>query len=303
MNKENFFGYEKYSFGSDLLELSVITLGATVTSLKYRGRELALSYSDAQGYLDDKAFVCAAIGRYANRIGDSRFTLNGKEYQLVPNEGKNQLHGGPLSYDKRTWQAEVLSDTSLRMSIFSPDGDNGFPGNLTMRVTYSIEGSSLRMDFDAVSDADTHFAPTSHMYFDLSGKGKALEHRMRISSSGVLEPGAGLIPTGRLLPAEECYDFGSLRPVAQDYDHCFVLDNEHACTVEYGDIRMDLYTDFPAVQLYTASALGAPHGKNAGLAIEPEFYPDSPNHPDFPSTVLKAGERFSRYAEFAFSTV
>ena len=303
MNKENFFGYEKYSFGSDLLELSVITLGATVTSLKYRGRELALSYADAQGYLDDKAFVCAAIGRYANRIGDSRFTLNGKEYQLVPNEGKNQLHGGPLSYDKRTWQAEVLSDTSLRMSIFSPDGDNGFPGNLTMRVTYSIEGSSLRMDFDAVSDADTHFAPTSHMYFDLGGKGNVLEHEMWINSTGWLEVDEGLIPTGRVMSAEGDFDFSVLRKVGRDYDHCFLLGGEHACTLEAGGIRMDLYTDMPAMQLYTASAMGEPLGVNSGLAIEPEFLPDSPNKPDFPSTLLPAGERKASWARFDFSDI
>lgn len=303
MNRENFFGYEKYSFGNDVLEMSVITLGATVTSLKYRGRELALSYADAQSYLDDKAFVCAAIGRYANRIGDSRFTLNGKEYLLVPNEGKNQLHGGPVSYDKRTWQAEALSDTSLRMSIFSPDGDNGFPGNLTMYVTYTVEGSSLRMDFEALSDADTHFAPTSHMYFDLGGKGNVLEHEMWINASGWLEVDDGLIPTGRVMPAEGDFDFSTLRKVGQDYDHCFVLAGEHACTLEAGGIRMDLFTDMPAMQLYTASAMGEPLGVNSGLAIEPEFLPDSPNKPDFPSTLLRAGEKKANWARFDFSDV
>lgn len=303
MKKEKFFGYEACVFGSEELRVRVLSLGATVQSLWYKGRQMILNYPDARSYLEGDAYICAFVGRYANRIAGAKFSLNETEYKLCANEGENQLHGGPNSWDKRVWSLESVSENSLRLSLHSPDGDNGFPGNMTASVIYTVVGSSLRMEFEGVSDKDTVYAPTSHMYFDLSGKGKALEHRMRISSSGVLEPGAGLIPTGRLLPAEECYDFGSLRPVAQDYDHCFVLDNEHACTVEYGDIRMDLYTDFPAVQLYTASALGAPHGKNAGLAIEPEFYPDSPNHPDFPSTVLKAGERFSRYAEFAFSTV
>ena len=126
---------------------------------------------------------------------------------------------------------------------------------------------------------------------------------MRIDSAGWLEVDGGLIPTGRVMPPEGDFDFHALRRVARDYDHCFVMNGEHACTVEAGGVRMDVFTDFPAMQVYTSSGMGAPHGKNAGLAIEPEFYPDSPNHPDFPSTVLHAGEHFHRYAEYKFSKI
>ena len=300
MKMENFFGYEAYTFGNEELEVCVITLGATVYSLKYKGRETVLNYADAQSYLDSTAFVNAAIGRYANRIGNSRFTLNGKEYILPANEGVNQLHGGPLSYDKRKWTAEVLSENSLRMYIFSPDGDNGFPGNLTAGVTYTVEGSSFRMDFDGVCDEDTVYAPTSHLYFNLDG-GNVLEHDMWINSGAHLEVDAGLIPTGTLLPATGDFDFSAMRKVGCNFDDCFVLNGEHACTVEAGSIRMDLYTDFPAMQLYTGSALPAPHSVNEGLAIEPEFYPDSPNQPHFPSTTLRAGEKFHGWASFKFS--
>ena len=303
MKKENFFGYDAYTFGSSELQVCVITLGATVYSIKYKGRETVLNYPDAQSYLDGTAFINAAIGRYGNRIGDAKFSLNGKEYQLVANEGKNQLHGGPMSYDKRVWQAEVLGDNSVRMSIFSPDGDNGFPGNLTAGVTYSVEGSTLRMDFDGISDADTVYAPTSHLYFNLDNSDNVLEHKLWVNSSGWLEVDEGLIPTGTVLPTEGDFDFSSLRTIGVNFDHCFTLNGEHACTAQAGGIRMDMYTDFPAMQLYTGSAMGAPHGVNGGLAIEPESYPDSPNKPQFPTTTLKAGEKFLKYARFVFSEV
>lgn len=300
MIKENFFGYDKFSFGNEKLEISVISLGATVTSLKYEGRELLLNYGDAQGYLDGSSYICAAIGRYANRIGGSRFELDGKEYLLAANEGSNQLHGGPRSYDKRRWDAEILSDNSLRMSIHSPDGDNGYPGALDMAVTYTVEGSSFIMLFEGISDADTHFAPTTHVYFDLDGERNILEHKLFIDSRGWLEVDGELIPTGRIMPPEGDFDFSSLRKIERDYDHCFILGSEHACTLASGGLRMELYTDFPALQIYTSSAMGEPFGAHSAVAVEPEFYPDSPNKPHFPSTLLKAGEKFEKFARFKF---
>lgn len=302
MKKGNFFGYDIYSFGSGELRVSVTTLGAAVTGLNYMGHELVLNYPDAEGYINGSAYLCAVVGRYANRIGGAKFTLNGKEYVLPANEGKNQLHGGPHSYDKRCWHAEVLGERSVRFTLFSPDGDNGFPGNLTASVTYTVEGSALRLEFGGECDADTVYAPTSHMYFNLDG-GNVLAHSMQINAAGWLETDSGLIPTGRIMPAEGSFDFSKLRPVEKDYDHCFVLSGTHACAVEAGGLRMDVWTDFPALQVYTSSGMGEPHGKNSGLAIEPEFYPDSPNKPQFPSTVLRAGEKFSRYAEYRFSRI
>lgn len=302
MKKSDFFGYDAYTIGNDRLEATVISLGATVKSLRFMGRELVLGFPDAQGYLDDTAYICAAIGRVANRIGGARFTLNGTEYVLPANIGSDMLHGGPNSYDKRRWTAEVISDASVRFTLVSPDGDNGFPGTLTASVTYTVEGDALRLDFGGLCDKDTVYAPTSHLYFNFDGQ-NVLNYNMQINASGWLETSPALIPTGRVMPAADECDFSSMRRIGQEYDHCFVLADEDACAVEAAGVRMTLKTDFPAIQVYTSGTMGAPHGKNAGLAIEPELYPDSPNHPEFPTAVLRAGEEFHRYAEFSFSAI
>ena len=300
MIRNSYGDYEKLTFGSDVLEVSVITLGATVESLKFRGREMVLRYDCAEGYLSGSSYIGAAVGRYANRIGSSRFTLNGREYTLPANEGKNQLHGGPRSYDKRVWCAEVLSDSAVRFTLTSPDGDNGFPGTLEASVTYFVSGGTLRLEFGGVCDADTVYAPTSHMYFNLGGD-NVLDYSMLLPASGWLEIDDELIPTGRIMPPDGEFDFSSMRRIARDYDHCFTLAGEHACSVEYGGTRLDVYSDFPAVQIYTASSMSAPHRAHCGLAIEPEAYPDSPNKPQFPSTVLRAGEIYHRWAEYRFT--
>lgn len=302
MKKGNFFGYDIYSFGSGELRVSVTTLGAAVTGLNYMGHELVLNYPDAEGYINGSAYLCAAVGRYANRIGGAKFTLNGKEYVLPANEGKNQLHGGPRSYDKREWSAQVLSETSVRFTLISPDGDNGFPGELEASVTYTVEGGTLRLDFGGVCSADTVYAPTSHMYFNLGGD-NVLDYSMQIPAAGWLEIDSGLIPTGRVMPPEGEFDFSVIRRIARDYDHCFTLAGEHACAVEHGGTRLDVYSDFPAVQIYTASSMSPPHRAHCGIAIEPEAYPDSPNKPQFPSTVLRAGEHYHRRAEYRFSEI
>ncbi len=300
MIRESYGDYEKYTFGSDVLRVSVITLGATVESLKFHGREMVLRYEDAEGYLSGSSYICAVIGRYANRIGKARFTLGGREYILPANEGADLLHGGPHSYDKRAWRAEVLSESAVRFTLTSPDGDNGFPGTLEASVTYSVTGSTLRLEFGGVCDEDTVYAPTSHMYFNLGGK-NVLDYSMLIPASGWLEVGGNLIPTGRIMPPEGDFDFSAMRRIGHDYDHCFTLNGEHTCSIEYGGTRLDVYSDFPAVQIYTASSMSAPHGAHSGLAIEPEEYPDSPNKPQFPSTVLRAGEHYHRWAEYRFS--
>ena len=300
MVTESIFGRGKqYTIESGDLAVTVADLGATVTSLRWRGKECVLGYDSPEGYLQGDAYLGAVVGRYANRIGGAAFSLNGTRWQLAANEGRNQLHGGPDSYDKREWQAGVGKD-SVSFSLLSPDGDNGYPGTLRVQVAYRAEGDCLRLDFWGESDADTVFAPTSHMYFCL-GEGSVLDASLRIPAERVVEVGPGLIPTGRLLPAEGDFDFRTLRPVARDYDHCFVLTGEHACRLEQGHVALDVYTDFPGLQVYTGAFLPAPFRRNQGLALEPEFFPDSPNQPAFPDTTLRKGERFHKYMEFRFS--
>ena len=289
-----------YTLSNDELAVSVSSRGATVTSIRYRGQETILGYESDEDYLRGTSYLGATVGRVGNRIGGAAFPLNGERVALIPNEGANQLHGGPDAFDRRRWAVETVDDTALRFTLRSPDGDNGYPGNLTAAVTYRVTGGALRIDFEGESDRDTVFAPTNHMYFDLAGDGQALDAQLWLGADRVVEPGPGLIPTGRLLPAEGAFDFHTLRRIGQDYDHAFVLAGEHACTLEAGDARMELHTDFPALQVYTGAFLPPPHRQRQGVALEPEFFPDSPNHPDFPDITLRAGERFHRWAEYRF---
>ena len=212
-----------YTLSNDELAVSVSSRGATVTSIRYRGQETILGYESDEDYLRGTSYLGATVGRVGNRIGGAAFSLNGQRFDLVPNEGPNQLHGGQEAFDRQLWTAEALSESALRFSLFSPDGENGYPGNLQATVTYRIQGGTLRIEFGGESDRDTIYAPTNHMYFDLSGKGQALEAQLWLGADAYVEPGEGLIPTGRLLPTEGDFDFHSLRKVAREYDHAFVL--------------------------------------------------------------------------------
>ena len=297
----NYGDYTLYTLSSEELRLRVCTLGATVMGLRYRGRDCVLAYERPEDYLAGQDYLGATVGRCGNRIAGAAFSLNGRHFALAANEGANQLHGGPEAFDRRVWKGEVVDDTAVRFLLHSPDGDNGYPGNLDAAVTYRVSGSTLRLDFEGICDRDTVFAPTNHMYFNLDGSPDIRESLLSLSADRYVEPGPELIPTGRLLPAEGDFDFHRLRPIARDYDHAFVLSGQPACTLQAGGIRMELHTDFPAVQIYTGAFLKPPLSPRQGVAIEPEFYPDSPHHPDFPSVVLKAGETFRRWAEYRFS--
>ena len=276
-----------YSLKNDILELSVLELGATASSLKFNGSETMLGYSTPEEYEEGTAYFSAVVGRYGNRIGGASFVLDGKRYELTANERKNQLHGGPMAFSKRKWTAENVDENEIRLSIFSPDGDNGFPGNLKMTVTYTLSGNALRLVFEAETDAPTVFAPTFHPYFRYSGTPSIM-----INAGEHVEVDEELIPTGRLLPCEGRYDFSSLRPIDSVYDDAFVLRGTHALTYKTPEYTMELHTDFPAAQVYS--------GRPGGVAIEPEAFPDSPNHANFPSTALYPGEKFRKWAEYRF---
>ena len=301
MVKTTIFGaYRLFVLESEELRVSVTELGATVTAVDYRGRRVGLGYERAEDYLAHDAYLGAIVGRFANRIGGGRFPLGGRTVELDRNEKGNTLHGGADSWDRRIWSGRVEGESAV-FTLLSPDGDRGFPGNLTARVRYTVTGGELRIDFEGETDADTVFAPTSHMYFNLRGKGSVLGMEMQIGARGVLEVDGALIPTGRILPAEGDFDFSSPRPIARSYDHAFVLEGTRACEASDGRVRLTLETDFPALQFYTGDWLGEPFGARGGFAVEPEFYPDAPNHPDFPSALLRPGETFRRYALYRFS--
>ena len=276
-----------HSLKNDNFELTVMEFGATVNSLKFKGKETVMRCESEQEYVDSGAFFSAAIGRYGNRIGNAAFTLDGKEYKLVPNEGKNQLHGGPNAFDKRCWSVECADDEKIRLSILSPDGDNGFPGNLKMTVTYSLTENGLRIVFEGETDAPTVFAPTFHPYFVYSGTPS-----LYVNAKQHLEVDGELIPSGVLLPCDGKFDFSEMRELDMSFDDAFVLSGEHALTYKTDSYTMEMWTDFPAAQIYS--------GRPGGVAIEPEAFPDSPNHPNFPDTTLRPGEKFCKWAEYRF---
>jgi len=299
----NFGEYREYTVSSDKITLKVFELGATAHSLIFDGREMIISHKDVQDYKIGSGNISVIVGRYANRIGGAKFTLNGHEYKLTANERGNTLHGGDENtiWSRRVWKGEIVGENAVKFTLFSPDGDNGFPGNMLASVTYSVEDDRVKLLFEGESDADTVFAPTSNMYFNLDGRKNMLTAEICINSSRWLEVGDNLVPTGKLADADGEYDFRNGRVISRDFDNAFALDGEHACSLTCSDTQMDIYTDFPAIHMYCGGGLPADVGKNSGIALEPEFYPDSPNKPQFPSTVLKKGEKFCRYAMYIFS--
>jgi len=305
ITKGKFGKYDLYTLSNGELEVSVTTLGATWTSVKYLGEEMVTPYLTDEALLEGAGFLCKSVGRYANRIGGSAFDLEGKHYVLPANEGRNQLHGGPGSYDKRIWDAEILNGTdgqeAVKMSIFSPDGDCGFPGNLTMGLVFSLRGSTFHIEFLGETDAVTVYAPTVHPYFNLGRRGSVLDAELLMKASGHLDVDDELIPTGKILPCEGKFDFSSMKRIEKDFDDAFLCPEDHCCTLSMNGYAMEVWTDMPAVQVYSGAGMPAPYKPNDGIAIEPEYYPDSPNHADFPSTVLRPGEKFLKYVDYRFA--
>ena len=301
--------YSLYTLeNSNGMQVSITDLGATVQSIMVKNKDgelidVVLGYDTPEEYLSNDGFLGAFVGRYANRIGGARFELNGTQYKLTVNDGENTLHGGK-GYDCRKLKAET-DERGITFSIHDPDGENGFPGNVDASVRYELgEDNSLSIAYFAVSDKDTVLNLTNHSYFNLRGEGDILSQQLRIAADGYLPVDAGLIPTGEIRSVEGTeFDFREMRKVGSTmYDHSFVLDRSGFCAEMYDEqsgIDMCVYTDMPAVQLYCSGSLtkrkgkkGAEYDRGSALCLETQFYPDSPNKPEFPSTVLKAGEPF-----------
>ena len=296
--------------------------GVSATILQYGARLAALEVPVAAGvrnvtlghdrlepYLADAAHLGAIAGRYANRIAGGRFSLDGREHRLSVNNGGNTLHGGVDGFAARIWQAEP-DGPDLLLSLVSPDGDQGFPGRLEVRVRYRLNGGALSIDYEATTDAPTVLNLTNHAYFNLAGAGTVMDHVISIAADRYLPVDAALIPTGELRPvagtpldlrqptrigARINADDPQLR-LGGGYDHCFVLaDAPHpapqpAARLEAEGIVMQVLTTEPAVQFYSGNFLsGQPFAWRTGLCLETQHFPDSPNQPGFPSTVLRPG--------------
>jgi aldose 1-epimerase len=320
----------------------IITYGGIVTSLKVPDRagtmaNVVLGYPQIDGYVTDTAYFGAIIGRYGNRIAEGRFTLNGATYSLPTNDKPNSLHGGSKGFNKRIWQAmEARSPEGqgLTLSYTSPDGEEGYPGTLSVQVTYRLtEQNELRIDYSAKTDKATVVNLTNHSYFNLSGEGTddILAHQLEIMADRYTPVDATLIPTGELAPvAGTPFDFTKPKTIGANirdghpqivigrgYDHNFVLqrstEGSPALAARVREPRtgrvMEVYTTEPGVQFYSGNFLngtsvgtgGYTYRQGDGFCLETQHFPDSPNKPPFPSTVLQPGAEYKTTTIYRFS--
>ncbi|HEU4711443.1 MAG TPA: aldose epimerase family protein [Pyrinomonadaceae bacterium] len=307
------------------VEVSITNYGGAVTSIKVPDRDgvfgdVVLGYDAIDEYLRNPRYLGALIGRHANRIARGRFTLNGVEYQLARNNGENHLHGGNRGFDKRVWEASQ-TEAGLSLEYFSEDGEENYPGNLTVSVQYSLsDENELRIEYRAVCDRDTICNLTNHSYFNLACGGDILGHELTLHASGFTPVGEDLIPTGEIQSVDGTHmDFRTARVIGNGgYDHNFVLDDwDHGALRLVARLRepksgrvMEVLTTEPGIQFYSGNFLdgslkgkgGVAYEKYAGLCLETQHFPDTPNHPNFPTTVLRAGDEYRQTTIYKFTT-
>jgi aldose 1-epimerase len=321
-------------------EARITTYGGAVVSLKVPDRagkfdDVVLGFEDIEGYQKTTTYIGSLVGRYANRIARGRFSLNGTEYTLATNNGENHLHGGVRGFDKMVWKARPLAargGQALELTYLSRDGEEGYPGNLTVRVVYTLtDANELKIDYYATTDKDTVVNLTNHNYYNLAGQGNGdiLGHLLTLNAGRFTPTDAGAIPTGELRAVRGTpFDFTRATAIGarieQDeeqlklgrgYDHNFVVNGRPgvlrlaARVTEPTTGRvMEVLTTEPGVQLYTGNYLdgsdvgkgGKPYRHRYGFCLETQHYPDSPNRPAFPSTVLRKGGRFRSTTVYKF---
>lgn len=324
------------------MELKVITYGGIITSLKVPNKnqvleDVVLGYDSLADYTKNNPYFGAIIGRYGNRIAKGKFSLDGADYQLATNDGPNNLHGGLKGFDKVVWNAAEIKDkssTSLVLTYLSEDMEEGFPGNLETKVTYTLTNNNeLEVTYEATTDKKTIVNLTQHSYFNLSGdfSKTILDHEITIDADTFIPVDNTLIPTGELKNVTNTpFDFRVAKIVGQDievkddqlekglgYDHCWVLNNQNeglrlvstAYHKESGRL-LEIFSNEPGIQLYTGNFLdgtlpskqGGTYGYRTGFCLETQHYPDTPNQKGFPSVVLNPGEKYSSSTTFKFST-
>ncbi|MGW6205286.1 aldose epimerase family protein [Streptomyces sp. NPDC055089] len=294
----------------------MLTYGAVVQSVEVPDRDgtraaVALGLPDLASYQQYTGpYFGALVGRYANRIGGAAFALDGQTYHVTRNEGRNHVHGGTAGFDKRVWDAREIAG-GVELSLVAADGEEGFPGRLEVSVAYTLDDDgALRIGYRATTDAPTVLNLTNHTYWNLAGadSGSALGQRLRIAAGRITPADAESLPTGEFLPVDGTrFDFREPQPVSKEYDHNFVLDEGVTGPVaelhdEASGRVLTVTTTEPGLQLYTADHFeGRPFVPCAGIALETQHFPDSPNRPEFPSTVLRPGEEFVSTTVYGFS--
>lgn len=308
-----------YFIYNDFLTVGVSNLGASIQTLRLGGKELCCGFLRQSDRVKGDTYSGAVIGRVANRIADGKFALNGTTYSLTKNDGENTLHGGTEGFDRRFYRAE-LHDGNLTMILTSPNGDQGFPGTLTMRVEFVLDGMSLTVRFSAVSDEDTVWAPTIHPYFRLGDDKTIEETYLQIYANSYTPMDGRQIPTGEIRSVEGTpFDFRKPKRIGKDigdvaliptngYDHNFVLSGRRAATAynEKSGIRMDVFTDMPGSHFYSGNFLNGFTGARElspreGFALEPQFFPNAVNTPNFVLPILKSGTAKTYFIRYDFA--
>lgn len=319
-----------YTISSGKVTAMVTDFGATLVHLYVPAKDGALTdvvlgYDDVNSYATLGGHLGATVGRNANRIGNAKFTLNGKEYPLGKNDHKNNLHSGPNCFDYRIWQVKEHTDDSITFTMDSPDGDQGYPGNAKISITYKLVGTGLKLIYNGICDQDTVFNMTNHSYFNLAGQNKpelALEQTLQLACSQFTVADNESIPTGEVRTVDGSpMDFRVAKAIGKDinadyeplklqggYDHNFVIDAQPfatLCSNETG-ITMQVYTDCPGVQFYSGNYLNNP-GKagvhyiyRGGVCLETQYYPDSVNHPEWKQPFVKANTPYHSETEYRF---
>ena len=312
-----------------ILNYGCIIQSLFVTNAKGEKQDVVLGYDDLKWYENYGGYLGAFVGRVANRIKDAKFTLNGETHKLFANDGKNSLHGGQYGFDKKVYDAEIVGE-NLVLTAESNDGEEGYPGNMTIKVTYSLKGGAISMDYECTCDKDTPISLTNHSYFNLSNEDTVLNHMLYINSDYITPIDKNLIPTGELMIVEDTpFDFRKSTQVGQyidyphkqikyggGYDHNYVLKNyglyEKVATLysPVSGIKMDVLTDNLGMQFYSGNFLnnengkgGKIHFKRSALCLETQNFPNSVNQISFPSAILKAGETFKRKTTYSFTTI
>jgi aldose 1-epimerase len=322
------------------LEARITNYGGIVVSLQAPDRngtmaDVILGFETLHDYLTSPSpYFGALVGRYGNRIGHARFTLDGVEYKLAANNGQNSLHGGVHGFNKAVWTPRELPDGGLELTYLSKDGEEGYPGSLKVIVTYRLtDANELKIDYAATTDKDTVLNLTNHAYFNLKGAGNGdiLGHVVTLNADRFTPVDAGLIPTGELRAVSGTpFDFRKATAVGarieqndeqlklgKGYDHNWVLNKDGAAPSLAARVEepssgrvLEAFTDQPGVQFYTGNSLdgsikgksGKPYGRFSGLCLETQHFPDSPNKPGFPSTELKPGQTFHSTTIYRFTT-
>ncbi len=327
-----------YALQNDRLHVTLTNYGARLVSLHVKGKEgketdVILGYDTADEFKQNASnYYGAIVGRYGNRIGNATFTLNGTTYELEKNNGENSLHGGTNGVYNKVWTVEQTSDTAITLAYTSPDGEAGYPGTVTMKVTYSLtDEGGLVIDYEGSTDKETVLNLTNHAYFNLNGEGDStiLDHELQIDADAITEVDAALIPTGKSLTvAGTAFDFRKPQTigsridtdneqlkVGKGYDHNFELvkgEGFRKVATVYAPktgIEMQILTTEPGLQFYSGNFMtdSDPKGKGgkgypfrSAFCLETQHFPDAPNQPSFSSTVLKPGEQYTSKTEYRF---